>query len=93
MALIVIAPPISLRHQRIQPQQQPDAEQRRRVIDRIAQRNCADRHRPQPSHHDVVHDPLGYPAELAEHDGDGKRNHRRKLRSPPGTCVDHLSNL
>ena len=93
MALIVIAPPVGLRHQRVQPQQQPDPEQRRRVEDRISQRDCADRHRPQPAHHDVVHNALRHPAQLAQHNGHGKRNHRRKLRSPPGACLDHLSNL
>ena len=58
MTFIVIAAPEGLSYQRVQPQEQSNAEERRRVADGVAQSNRSDRRRPQLAHHDGVYDAL-----------------------------------
>jgi len=93
MAIVMILAPISLRDQRVQPQQQAEAEERRREVDGIAQSDGPDGRRPQLAHHDGVHNALGHPAQLAQHHRNRQRDHRGEFRSPLGLRLPHLFNL
>ena len=90
VARIVVAAAVGLRHQRVQPQHQPDAEQRRRVEHGIAHGHGTNRRRPQLAHHDGVHHALQHPAQLAENDRNRQRDHRTQFVPPIGLGQTHL---
>jgi hypothetical protein len=93
MTVVVVPAPMGLSHQRIQPQQQPHAEDRRHVVDGIAQSHCADGRRTQPAHHNGVYDALDRPAKFAQHHRNRQRDHCRQFLLPFGLREPHPSNL
>jgi hypothetical protein len=65
MTFLVIAATVGLRDQRVKPEHQADAEERRSVINSVAQGDSADGGGAEFAHHDGVHHALGHPPQLA----------------------------
>ena len=79
VALLAPAGSESLRHQGVQAQEQPHAEDRHGEEERIAQADRADGNRTEPADEDGIDDPHGHPAQLGQDHGAGQPEHGTKL--------------
>ena len=93
MALVVIVAAVGLGDQRVEAEEQADAEERRRVVDGVAEGDRADGGGAQRADHDGVDDALGHPAELAQDDRNRENNERAEFGCPVVFGLSHVSNV
>ncbi len=72
MAVVEAAGAPGLRDEGIEAEEQADAEQRRRIVNGVAESDGADGVRTEAADHDEIDDGHGHPAEFGKDDGNGE---------------------
>src|SRR5215469_3245773 len=95
MAGLVVAAAVGVGDERVEAEDEADAEERWRVVNGVAHGDSADCGGAEPADHDGIDYALKHPAEFAEHNGDGERDHGTQFPSPLGLGGDtsHFSTL
>jgi hypothetical protein len=79
--------------QRVEAEEQSDAEQGRRVVDRIAKRDRTYCRWTEFANHNSVDDALSHPSQFTQHHGNCERKHCAQFHPPIGLLVNHFPTL
>ena len=80
MAIVIVTAAEGLGDERVEAEQEANAEEGGGIENGVADADGADGGRAETAHHDGVHDRHGDPAEFREHDGDRQQQERFRVR-------------